>query len=58
MKKFGSNQNLNKETKTTKGKLNNFLNKKENELLFSISKGNSDNNERELYFSTVRNHFI
>ena len=49
---------LNKETKTTKGKLNNLLNKKENELLFSISKGNSDNNERELYFSTVRNHFI
>ena len=58
MKKFGSNQNLNKETKTTKGKLNNFLNKKENELLFSISKGNFDNNERELYFSTVRNYFI
>ena len=58
MKKFDSNQNLNKENKTTMGKLNNFLNKKENELLFSISKGNFDNNERKLYFSTVRNHFI
>lgn len=58
MKKFDSNQNLNKENKTTMGKLNNFLNKKENELLFSTSKGNFDNNERKLYFSTVRNYFI